>query len=305
MKKPFISVMFLIALGVSSVGLGHAHAQVKEDVQCGGEYQLEFTQLKETQVLSLPLEPGDQVQVSARGIGKTLRFGMVLIDPIGTLVTMAASASSAPTMGIDEISGRGVHGIYLANHTDYVVGNTGAWFQNAQGVGVYSLKIECMRDGKPVTGASSSVKNTPTPVSQPALPTPVSASLAGPGWRGSGPVSLSDVETTPLVAGESMQGQLTVKGNAVIAYSLVAKQGDRLDVSYRRRSGNLNLGLILLAPNGSLAFQSSLMSLPDSQFRLPIQSSGTYTLAFYRMDGDVTGTPTAISFQLLVQLNPK
>ena len=59
--------------------------------------------------------------------------------------------------------------------------------------------------------------------------------------------------------------------------------GDTLDLSYTRRSGNMNLGLVVLSENNEVFFQASLVTSESLSTTFTLPTAGTYTIGVFRI----------------------
>ncbi|MCP4657123.1 MAG: hypothetical protein GY856_17075, partial [bacterium] len=105
---------------------------------------------------------------------------------------------------------------------------------------------------------------------------------AAGGSEGLPGLTLSELAALPfekIVLGRELEGEISAQGRQVAGLRFDAEQGTEVDLAFRRRSGNLNLGLTLLDPLQQVAFQAALVVNSRVTTRLKMPMHGEYTVA--------------------------
>ena len=91
--------------------------------------------------------------------------------------------------------------------------------------------------------------------------------------------------------------------NQILGFTLDANADDVLDLSYKRKSGNLNLGLVVLSATNQVVFQASLVTSESLATRFTLPEAGQYTIGVFRINLVNPDKPQPTAFQLLASLN--
>jgi hypothetical protein len=306
MRKPTIAALMLLVLLFAS---GHARsliANAQTKVQCGTIIKNEFAQSGQEHRYVISMNAGDKITVSVSPLGDTLLLYLRFFDPAENRLFRMLAPSKNPTYASGVLAARGNYVISLTN--------------GRAGVGVYTLSIGCTQsDGTIIeagaaSNASSSTsapKATPAPTSPPtstssqqAASTPI-ATFSGVGFPGLAPVDFSKVAKLTLPNGTPITASLSPGFSDIVGFTVTAKAGDVLDLSYTRLSGNLNLGLVVLFPKQQVFFQTSLVTSDRLSTQLTLPAAGQYTIGVFRINLVEPSKPEEISFQILGKLNPK
>ncbi len=128
--------------------------------------------------------------------------------------------------------------------------------------------------------------------------------FSGIGFPGLAPVDFAAAFRLPLQMGTANQGEIPPAGNAVLGFTFDANAGDKLDLSFTRVSGNLNLGLVVLSADNKVVFQASLVTSEMLTTRFMLPSAGQYTIGVFRIDLLPPENPEATAFQVQAMVNP-
>lgn len=295
MQRNLTITLLVIGLALSGLALTPARAQNAVAVACGTTVQGEFTKNNEKQSYTVNILPGYQVNVNGRALGDTLRFQLSFYGPtgVGIIEGEYRELIKNPWFKSGVLSARGSHTIVAYNRVPS---------RDDGGVGVYTLQIECIdENGRAVTPAPTAAPAPSAAPGAPAAPTATPA-FSGVGFPGLPPVDFSDVATVPLRSGRPVNGAITRRGGEILGYTLEARANATLDLSFKRESGNLNLGLVVLSSDNKVYFQTSLVTSSAMTTTLTLPTAGEYTVGVFRVDLVEPSRPAATAFELLARL---
>ena len=225
--------------------------------------------------------------------------------------------SQAPKLASSTLSARGLYKIRVTNtaivvqgHQDLLNDKLAPDNQYLGGVGAYTLSIGCTNadQSKIEPGAvpqpTATAAPLPTPTVRGAMPASTTDSFTGVGFPGLAPVDFSEVALFPLDLDTATAGVVPLD-NQILGFTLEAKANDVLDLSYKRKSGNLNLGLVVLSASNKVVFQASLVTSESLATRFTLPEAGQYTIGLFRISLVNPNKPQPTAFQLLVKLNAK
>ncbi len=260
-------------------------------VRCGDIVRGEFTKPEEILDYVLYMEAGQIIRIQAIPVGDFLNFRTQVLEPAGNLIYDSGEYDSDlehdPNVRTGTLSANGTYRIRLWNYGWSSTGNAG----------VFSLHIGCiLADGTEVNpGASAPAAPPPPSPPSPSPPLTTSARAASPssspavvamrpaagGSEGLPGLTLSELAALPfekIGLGRELEGEISTQGIQVAGLRFDAEQGTEVDLTFRRRSGNLNLGLILLDPYQQVAFQAALVVNSRVTPRLKMPIRGEYTV---------------------------
>lgn len=256
----------------------------QSNVQCGSIVEGEFTEGSKRQDYFINLAPGDKLKVDGTSVGDYLTFYITVIGPSKRTIRDSGNYYNNPSLETGTLSAPGTYTIDV--HTG--------------GIGIYTLYIGCtLRDGTviepgDVPPTSTTTGNTTTP-SQPVAPV-----FTGVGFPGLAPVDFSQVAKLPLPAGIAMGGAVTATGGEILGYTFSASAGDKLDLSFTRASGNLNLGLVVLSADNKVVYMAAMVTSETMTTRFTVPAAGEYTIGVFRLDLMSPPDPQPTAFQLQV-----
>ena len=256
-------------------------------VECGDIIEGEFTDTKEGHIYEIAMEPGDRVDFSIVPVGEYLRWIIRIYDPGGSNIFNKAIGCSLPSTSAGKtgvLSGRGVYKIRISNFLRCAGNGT---------LGVYTLHIGCtLRDGNVIKPGFSPRSAPPSkPSSAPSKTIPEDFK----GFPGLAPIDFSDSAFPKLSLGIPLEGTIST-GNEVFGYRFDANQGESVDLNFKKESGNLNLGLVLLDQRSQVVFHSSLVITKTLTARLLLPTTGEYTLGVVRIELLPPSAPSTTSF---------
>lgn len=290
MNFPRKSLIFIMIL-LHGFSLHSLKAQPSATpVICGTIIEGEVTQTEYYQPFGISLSPGDTLNLRAVPIGNAFRVQATIYDPAQNLVgnnwnskanTPISLAFTSSASGVHEIQ---IHGPYFENY------------------GAFTLYIGCtLRDGTVINPGDTPPDALPP---EPTLTNDPAPTFSGVGFPGLAPVDFANAAKLPLPAGIVMSGGITPTGGEILGYTLDAAEGDTLDLTFTRLSGNLNLGLVVLSADNQVVFQASLVTSTTLNTRFTLPSAGQYTIGVFRIDLLPPAAPEATAFQVQGTLNP-
>jgi len=254
---------------------------------------------------SLAIRAGTRVDLKIEPLGETFNVGLALLDSGGNDVALfndggdgepetlidyriASSNQVIRILGVRPDSMLGVEYFYWESvNASRTTPYAGTFF------GAYRIELGCIVDGGTVIPPdATSVNATLTP------------EFSGYGFPGLPPIDFANVARIPLIANTPMTGAVTPTGSEILGYTLDANAGDKLDLSFARLSGNLNLGLVVLSAENQVVFQASLVTSETMSTRLTLPNTGQYTIGVFRIDLLPPAAPEATAFQVQGTLNP-
>jgi len=259
-------------------------------IQCGTIVEAELTTNNNTHNYSVRLAPGDKLDIQVEAIGDRLSPVFYIFEPNGDRIrpfhpyeyngSLSAFGSQSREASVT-VSASG-------DYTIQMLGGSGT-------IGAYTMYIGCtLRDGTVIApGDAIAATSTPSnPVFQSGLVPGV------PGFPGLPSVDMSNALKLPLIIDTPMTGIVTPNGNEVLGFSVEANAGDTVDLGFRKLSGNLNLGVVILSPENKVVFFGTLVLSESLSTRLTLQSAGQYTIGVYRVDLLPPDAPEATAFQV-------
>jgi len=275
-----VKLRFIVLfVSIFSILITQVFAQGFPRVQCGDTITDAFTD--ENQFLSyiVTLQPGDTIRVTANRFGDYLQFDgsdNVILAPSGSRV--AENDSYVRSANIDIASG------VLYEPGDYTI-----QFRNYMAFGAFTFSVSCTRDGGPSYSVLTRVP-------------PETASFSGFGFPGLAPYDLSNILRIPVSQNSTTSFVLATDGDEGIGLRLEGNAGDNVDLSFSRISGNLNLGLIAISENNEMLFQASLVTANSMSTTFILPTSGSYTIAIFRIYILPPAAPLATHFELQVNV---
>lgn len=273
LSKCFVVCVVLLLIMWS---IGSLNAQSAPTlVECGQIVDGEFTQGGEEgdQKYIITLSPGDQLRVSAETLGDYLGLQVKVDAPTNREVADAYCFGQrdgfcyqdAPVAETNILSERGTYTVTVRSN----------------GPGIYTIYFGCtLRDGTVISPGDVINSSASTPTSVP----PETLSADTPGFPGLPPVDMSNAVKLPLIIGTPMTGIVTLTGNEVLGFYVEANAGDTIELSFRKLSGNLNLGVVVLSPDNRVGFYGGLVLSDSLSTRFTLHDAGQYTIGVYRVD---------------------
>ncbi|MEP7285516.1 MAG: hypothetical protein ABI947_07090 [Chloroflexota bacterium] len=284
-KLAFLCVLVLLELTL----LGHPlalniYAQAKgTKIKCGDVLDAEFAYDNDYQDFFIDMAAGDRLLVSGKVVGEHLNFQFSFYGPTGQLIfDDFNNRRSAPSYDSGILSARGTYALRASPDNP----------------GAYTLFVSCaLHDGSQIKAGDK----TPNPTKQPGNTN--AATFSGVGFPGLPPVDFSNVAKIPLTIGTPITGAVTPKGGEILGYTLDAKAGDKIQLSYKRLSGNLNVGLVVLSADNKVVFLAGLVTSDTFATTLTLPTPGQYTIGLFRIDLMQPDKPAPTAFQVEVATN--
>lgn len=302
----FLTVVLSLPLNVMAQQAGAT------PVQCGTIIESEFTSDAQPQSYTIEVAPGDVLSVSATPLGDTLKLSLGIQAPNDDFIGVGgdnassgfANPSKDPSIQTGVLSARGRYIITAHNALIYPPSYWSPFDDDLPGgIGVYTLYIGCtLRDGTviepgdaPGTGGGEFSEDA----------TSVNVPFSGFGFPGLPSVDFTDAIAIPFQMGDAPNaGGINPGFDSVFGFTLDANGGDKFDLTFTRSSGNLNLGLAVLAPDNTVVYQASLVNAERMNTLFTFPAAGQYTIGVWKMDIAAPATPENTSFQLTGTLNP-
>jgi hypothetical protein len=286
-------------------------AQGTLPLNCGDIVEVETNTTNPYIDFNLQASAGTTLNMRAEPLGSTLFLRTSLYDSGGahlftvvspepgtpSVIDQSVLASSNPTLAI----GGGLHSWDYEGREDY-----------DRAYGAFTVYVGCtLRDGTVINpgdnaeasgGIGGIVGNmlgsevgTTTSTEQP---------FSGVGFPGLPPADFANGITIPFTLGSPNVGAINPGFDSVFGFTVDANGGDKFDLTFTRMSGNLNLGLAVLAPDNTIVYQASLVNAERMNTLFTFPTSGQYTIGVWRIDLLPPATPENTAFTLVGALNP-
>lgn len=283
MTNRIFPVLMLLAILLGMSAPLPAQAQTLPPINCGDIIQVETN-------ASLP-RAEYQVQAPAG----TLLTGR--IEPVGTInIAMALYGYERVIWSRNETGAGETELINVAissSNPDLVVAVYDSSYEDLRAAtirayGAFTIYLGCtLRDGTVINPGDSA-----------------GGAFEGVGFPGLPSMDFTGGVTVPFMLDAPNAGGINPGFDSVFGFTLDASAGDRFDLTFMRTSGNLNLGLAVLAPDNTVVYQASLVNAErmNTLFTFPV--AGQYTIGVWKMDIAAPTAPENTSFQLTGTLNP-
>lgn len=281
-------LVLTVLCGVLFVPATPASAQAqRSSVECGAILEAEFTPDNTSHFFTTELSAGDTISAAAYPIGQALDMGISLSDPLDKRLKWNIG-----------LNGKSVQ-------IEFTVSATGRYTINTYGrsdgnpIGAYTLYIGCtLRDGTIISPGDAS----PIPSASDSEETVEIPAFSGFGFPGLSPVDFASITRLPLIEGVPLSGIITPTGGEIIGFVAEAEAGKALDLSFKRLSGNLNLGIVVLSPNNKVEFQVSLITSNTFSTQIVLPTAGEYIVGVFRIELNPPENPEGTAFQVQMQL---
>ena len=306
-----ITITILIFLSSSFFYASAQEIEVSDvtPTNCGDIIQGEFTSNFEQHLYGIELNPGDQLDVSVVPVGNQLNTGIPLFGPTGLVFAISdrdgmvtadgkysrLETERTPKVNTGALSARGTYLIGINNYSWVGI------LSNSGGVGVYTLFIGCtLNDGTEIKPGQSSPE--PTVILPTNVPTRVPTDATFLVFPGISPVSFQGAFIVPLSIGTPFPATINPGSSGVLGLQFSASEGQTLELSLRRLSGNINVGVVVLSENGEVAFQSSLINLNTLLAEFVLPSAGQFTIGVFEIDLLSPDNPEPTQFEVKANL---
>lgn len=298
MKRVVVASLFIILIFTAV----SANAQTTTVVQCGTIVEGELLEDgNKEQVYSISLAAGDTLNFQLVPIGQTLNLEIKIFTPAYEQLSWirpdgrTTGSDSTGNGGVEEgstpvLSARGIYTIEVEGYY-------------SEDIGSYTLNIGCiLRDGTIVLPGDAPPINTSVTGAGTAITAP--PAFSGVGFPGLMPVDFSNVAHIPMIPGAPMSGAVTGSGGEILGFTFEASAGNKVDLSFARLSGNLNLGLVVLSAENQVVFQASLVTSDTLSTRFTLPSGGQYTIGVFRIDLLPPASAEATAYTVQATVNP-
>ena len=297
MKRVAVASLSVILIFTAAA----ANAQTATVVQCGTVVEGELLEDgNKEQVYSISLAAGDTLNFQLVPIGQTLNLEIRIFTPAHEQLSWirpdgrTTGSDSTGNGGVEEgstpvLSARGIYTIEVEGYY-------------SEDIGSYTLNIGCtLRDGTIVLPGDAAPVNTAAVGTGTTVTAP---SFSGVGFPGLMPVDFSNVAHIPMIPGAPMSGAVTGSGGEILGFTFEASAGNKVDLSFARLSGNLNLGLVVLSAENQVVFQASLVTSESLTTRFTLPSGGQYTIGVFRIDLLPPAAAEATAYTVQATVNP-
>ncbi len=152
-------------------------------------------------------------------------------------------------------------------------------------------------DTRPMVGIRNPAAPSPAPTVVTMQPASTQAPNSFQGLPVLTPSELAGLAFEKIALGRKLAGEISAQGRQVAGLRFDAEQGTEVDLAFLRRSGNLNLGLILLDPLQQVAFQAALVVNSGVTTRLKMPMRGEYTVAIATIE-PLSSSPVKTGFSI-------
>ena len=314
-----ISIAMIAILMLSSLGLlflPHEALAQASVLKCGDIIKGRFVKNAQQDKYTIDVGDNDKLKILAKASGDTLKFFLGLYDPVGRTTFGISQPQPDLVYTSPALSGGGTYTIIIQNSY-----NDGT----PLGLGFYTISIGCTiaATGKdiepgqslpadtapqPTKPAPGPKAPTPTPASIAAAPTPAPApapAFSGVGFPGLPAVDFSKGFKVALSTTVPFTGTLTPGAGDVLSLTFDGKANDLVALDFNRLSGNLNLGVAILAPDNTLLFHATLLASDLVSTRLKLPAAGKYVVGVFRVGINEPRQPAETPFRVQVRINPR
>ncbi|MDX2075521.1 MAG: hypothetical protein SFZ02_03765 [bacterium] len=168
--------------------------------------------------------------------------------------------------------------------------------ENVVGYGAFTIYLGCiLRDGTVINPGDNIEESDNSSSDKP---------FSGIGFPGLPPVDFTNGITIPFMMDVPNSGAINPGFESVFGFTVDAIAGDKLDLTFTRLSGNLNLGLAVMSPDNKIVYQASLVTVERISALFSFPTDGQYTIGVWKIELALPATPENTAFQLVGTLNP-
>lgn len=264
-------------------------------VVCGQISEAELMNGSEYHDYAIQLRPGDKLSFIVDPIGDALAIAWDVLDPNNSVIAadFARGQYHEEQAGDNEVV------------ENFEVGSTGRYIirVTAQNVaGAYTLSIGCdPREGAPVNPGDPTATPATPPTQIPQISIDIIPTFGFPGLP---PVDFSSAFLIPFTLGQTVNGQLPATSASTVGFTFNGQLGQRLNLQYVRKLGNLNVGIAIMSPTNKVVFQTVLISSDVLITRLQLDETGQYTIGVFRASVNSPITLESTSFELQGNIEP-
>jgi hypothetical protein len=231
-------------------------------------------------LFDLQLDAGDEVTLELSIPGSSLRSSMYILDSSGSRLERETGYDNPKSINS-----------FVAPFTgDYQV-LVKEWESREM---AYTLTVDCIQINADSSASTSEVQSQVGPQStSPAF-----------GFPGLPAVDFASAVRIPLTFDTPTQSGFPPSSDAVLGFTFEANADDVLDLSFERRTGNLNIGLVVLSADNQVVYMAALISSQTNNSRFTLPSTGEYTIGMFRIDLVTLASPEATDFTITATLNP-
>lgn len=294
------SIGIILAI-IVMISASHVFAQVSGiTLQCGDIIDSETTTSEPIQNWVLDIDAGTVIDLYVQPLGDSFNVAFALSDSGGSSlegINLNSAGLAEQLVGyrigssnpIIRVGGQPLGQTYFDS------------LDLREYRGAYTISLGCtLRDGTVINPGDIPQEAQPTQASG---ENPVTTNFSGYGFPGLQPVDFTNAFLTNFNLGQISEGRIPPSGDSVLGYTFNANANDRFELTFTK-SGNLNLGLVVLSAENQVVFQASLVTSETMSTRLTLPTAGQYTIGVFRIDLLPPAAPEATAFQVQGTLNP-
>lgn len=277
-------------------------AQDGTQIECGSIVDGEFVTSAERHDFVINIKAGTVIRLKGEALGDTLKFTILVVGPGKQGISASQTFGNVTTNPFTQtpvISANGPFQIWIGNTTIRYSGDIFGQ-SDSGGTGVYKLYVGCtLPDGTVIEPGDTLGGLQPNQSS----PTPTDTRASFVGFPGLSPVDFSSAFRVPLNFSSINDGEIPVGGSNVLGFKFSADAGTKVELSFFRVTGNLNLGLVVLSSTNQVVYMVALINSETMASRFTIPTTGEYIVGVFRLDLLPPPIPENTSFQIQATLS--
>ena len=272
-------------------------------ITCGGQVDNNLIRLDELHRYYIRLNEGDAMDVlleSLDGAFSDLRLDFGIYSPNNAEIDPVSS----DFMDIERrnetgpLPGTGIYRIYVRGYNH----NEGTYRLSLSCTLANGATINANRDNRVIV-ESTVLDTTDAVVRESAAGVVVDDRQLSDSDESMLPEVMQQAIVLPIESGIAETTLITPDLEGMFAYEFTAIQSDRVEVRVERLSG-LNLGVIMLSPDGDTVFLAGLVMGTQLSTQLTIPADGAYMVGLYPLDVEPANSDEAARVTTVVTVNP-
>lgn len=273
-------VFFLLVSGFAAAQ--DAPPPPSAPVQCGDVVERDFVERDDLETsgqtiwFRLDAAPGTRVTLEGHVPGETLTLSLAVFDPAYDLFAQTASwdeESQSATLETPALTSRGTHWLGVVN----TAGVTNANLQQVMDAG---------SEGYPTLYGSLGYFILSITCELPSGEVIAPGSATAPGAGGQTLLLPTQVPATvvPFVLNTPTSATVVPGSTDLIGYAVEAPAEGSLRLTLTRVSGTASTGVLVIAPDGSIAFQTTMIATPTVSAQINPVMAGPYVVVAFPLD---------------------
>jgi hypothetical protein len=292
MKINPLSLILLMSVLLNVAPTTYSVAQSKvTQIKCGDIVEAELTKDNFELKFLMQVSPGTLLSGRVEPVGDTLNLQVGIVDA-NNAILFGSNKTKAGQPELFEVKTSASNSILIVSadkDAQRTYDRYDGFYSGA--LGAFAIYLGCtLRDGTVIKPGDSVTpggnKNPPKAITN--------------GFGGLAGVDFTDAITVSLQPSGS-DGKLPANGNTVLGYTFSGKSGSATTLTFTRKSGNLNLGLVVLSSDNKVVYQASLVNTTTMSATFVLPSDGEYTIGVFKIDLLPPAAPEATSFQIQVK----